>query len=164
MDGIHTRHGLGQVLAFLLDGLHEDLNRILKKPAVPAVEGANRPDAEVADEAWANHRARNDSKVVDTFQGQFKSTVCCDNPACRNVSVTFDPFMSVPTSLPGLGSGGLPPLPARMLLVLFALICGAYALPTYLPTAGPDHTPLWTAACLAGTCRCPSAAATRRVR
>jgi len=89
----YQQHDSQEVVTFLLDGLHEDLNRILTKPAVPAVEGAGRPDAEVADEAWTNHRARNDSKVVDTFQGQFKSTVCCDNPTCGNVSVTFDPFM-----------------------------------------------------------------------
>ena len=31
-------------MAFLLDGLHEDLNRIRKKPYVELKEAVNRPD------------------------------------------------------------------------------------------------------------------------
>jgi len=31
-------------MAFLLDGLHEDLNRIKKKPYVETKEANNRPD------------------------------------------------------------------------------------------------------------------------
>ena len=31
-------------MAFLLDGLHEDLNRILKKPYIELKDGDDRPD------------------------------------------------------------------------------------------------------------------------
>lgn len=57
-----------QLLAFLLDGLHEDLNRIKKKPYVKDKDSNGRPDAELAAEAWHNYRLRNDSVVVDHFQ------------------------------------------------------------------------------------------------
>lgn len=53
---------------------------------------------EVAEEAWRNHRRRNDSVIVDTFHGLFKSTLVC--PECRKISVTFDPFCYLSVPLP----------------------------------------------------------------
>lgn len=53
---------------------------------------------EVAEEAWRNHRRRNDSVIVDTFHGLFKSTLIC--PECRKISVTFDPFCYLSVPLP----------------------------------------------------------------
>ncbi|KAL2803833.1 ubiquitin carboxyl-terminal hydrolase 4 isoform b, partial [Daubentonia madagascariensis] len=52
----------------------------------------------VAKEAWKNHRLRNDSVIVDTFHGLFKSTLVC--PECAKVSVTFDPFCYLTLPLP----------------------------------------------------------------
>ncbi|KAL6272418.1 hypothetical protein ACE6H2_023110 [Prunus campanulata] len=80
-----------QLLAFLLDGLHEDLNRVKHKPYIKSRDADGRPDEDVADEYWANHIACNDSIIVDVCQGQYKSTLVC--PICNKVSVTFDPFM-----------------------------------------------------------------------
>jgi ubiquitin carboxyl-terminal hydrolase 15 len=57
-----------ELLAFLLDGLHEDLNRVKCKPYVEAKDGDGRPDEEVADEYWNYHLARNDSVIVDVCQ------------------------------------------------------------------------------------------------
>ncbi|XXG78580.1 hypothetical protein AAC387_Pa08g2500 [Persea americana] len=87
----YNQHDSQELLAFLLDGLHEDLNRVKVKPYVKSKDADGRPDEEVADEYWANHIARNDSIIVDVCQGQYKSTLVC--PACGKVSVTFDPFM-----------------------------------------------------------------------
>lgn len=88
-----------ELLAFLLDGLHEDLNRILRKPYVEGVTGTPLDkDEEVAAKAWNGHKQRNDSFVVDHFQGQLKSKVVC--PHCANVSITFDPFMYLSLPLP----------------------------------------------------------------
>ncbi|KAI4322496.1 hypothetical protein L6164_022186 [Bauhinia variegata] len=93
-----NQHDSQELLAFLLDGLHEDLNRVKCKPYVEAKDGDERPDDEVADEYWRNHLARNDSIIVDVCQGQYKSTLVC--PVCRKVSVTFDPFMYLSLPLP----------------------------------------------------------------
>uniref|UniRef100_A0A8C7K2T6 ubiquitinyl hydrolase 1 n=1 Tax=Oncorhynchus kisutch TaxID=8019 RepID=A0A8C7K2T6_ONCKI len=49
-----------ELLAFLLDGLHEDLNRVHEKPYVELKDSNGRPDWEVALEAWENHFARFD--------------------------------------------------------------------------------------------------------
>uniref|UniRef100_A0A803MRX8 Ubiquitin carboxyl-terminal hydrolase n=1 Tax=Chenopodium quinoa TaxID=63459 RepID=A0A803MRX8_CHEQI len=87
----YNQHDSQELLAFLLDGLHEDLNRVKDKPYILSKDANGRPDEEVADEYWANHKARNDSIIVDVCQGQYKSTLVC--PVCAKVSVTFDPFM-----------------------------------------------------------------------
>lgn len=85
-----------ELIAFLLDGLHEDLNRVRKKPYIEAKEDDSRPEDVIANESWANYKLRNDSVIVDLFHGQIKSTVVC--PECDKVSVTFDPscYLSVP--------------------------------------------------------------------
>lgn len=57
-----------ELLAFLLDGLHEDLNRVKHKPYFKSKDADGRPDEEIADEYWANHIARNDSIIVDVCQ------------------------------------------------------------------------------------------------
>ena len=59
---------LQELLAFLLDGLHEDLNRVKHKPYKKSKDADGRPDEEVADEYWASHIARNDSIIVDVCQ------------------------------------------------------------------------------------------------
>ena len=87
-----------ELLAFLLDGLHEDLNRIHKKPYIEQTDAEDRPDQVVAMESWDNYRKRNDSVIVDTFHGLLKSTVHC--PECNKISVTFDPFCYLSLPLP----------------------------------------------------------------
>lgn len=62
------------------------------------LSSAGRPDAEVAKEAWDRHLLRNQSFVVDNFQGQLKSKVVC--PDCNRDSITFDPFMFLSVPLP----------------------------------------------------------------
>uniref|UniRef100_A0AAY4C5P7 Ubiquitin carboxyl-terminal hydrolase n=1 Tax=Denticeps clupeoides TaxID=299321 RepID=A0AAY4C5P7_9TELE len=94
----YQQHDSQELLSFLLDGLHEDLNRVKNKEYIELRDAEGRPDQEVAEEAWRNHRRRNDSVIVDTFHGLFKSTLVC--PECRKVSVTFDPFCYLSVPLP----------------------------------------------------------------
>ncbi|KAF8714124.1 hypothetical protein HU200_028131 [Digitaria exilis] len=93
-----NQHDSQELLAFLLDGLHEDLNQVKCKPYEEAKDASGRPDEEVADEYWSNHLARNDSVIVDTCHGQYKSTLTC--PTCSKRSVTFDPFMYLSLPVP----------------------------------------------------------------
>jgi len=92
------QHDSQEFVAFLLDGLHEDLNRVRQKPSVELKESDGRPDEIVSEEAWQRHLLRNNSIIVDLFQGQFKSTLVC--PDCERVSVTFDPMMYLSLPLP----------------------------------------------------------------
>uniref|UniRef100_A0A8D3C427 Ubiquitin carboxyl-terminal hydrolase n=1 Tax=Scophthalmus maximus TaxID=52904 RepID=A0A8D3C427_SCOMX len=94
----YQQHDSQELLSFLLDGLHEDLNRVKNKEYIELRDADGRPDQEVAEEAWRNHRRRNDSVIVDTFHGLFKSTLIC--PECHKVSVTFDPFCYLSVPLP----------------------------------------------------------------
>uniref|UniRef100_A0A8C7VMK8 Ubiquitin carboxyl-terminal hydrolase n=1 Tax=Oncorhynchus mykiss TaxID=8022 RepID=A0A8C7VMK8_ONCMY len=94
----YQQHDSQELLSFLLDGLHEDLNRVKNKEYIELRDADGRPDQEVAEEAWNNHRRRNNSVIVDTFHGLFKSTLVC--PECRKVSVTFDPFCYLSVPLP----------------------------------------------------------------
>ncbi|XP_061592825.1 ubiquitin carboxyl-terminal hydrolase 19 isoform X2 [Cololabis saira] len=94
----YAQHDAQEFMAFLLDGLHEDLNRIQNKPYTETVDSDGRLDEVVAEEAWQRHKMRNDSFVVDLFQGQFKSKLVC--PTCSKVSITFDPFLYLPVPLP----------------------------------------------------------------
>ncbi|TMS40167.1 hypothetical protein L596_006581 [Steinernema carpocapsae] len=94
----YAQHDAQEFLSFLLDGLHEDLNRVRNKPLTGTVEANGRPDRVVAAESWTNHLRRNDSVIVDLFHGQLKSHLEC--PKCNHHSITFDPFMYLPLSLP----------------------------------------------------------------
>jgi ubiquitin carboxyl-terminal hydrolase 4/11/15 len=88
----YAQHDSQELLAFLLDGLHEDLNRIIKKPPVEVL------DTWTPEEAWEGHKKRNDSIIVDLFQGQLKSRLRCPNN--QRVSTVYDPFMYLTVPLP----------------------------------------------------------------
>ncbi|CAI8045180.1 Ubiquitin carboxyl-terminal hydrolase 19 [Geodia barretti] len=96
--GGNSQHDTHEFMSYLIDGLHEDLNRVREKPVTKPVEMEDYPDREVAAESWRLHKKRNDSMIVDLFQGQFKSTLVCQE--CNKESVTFDPFMSLSVPIP----------------------------------------------------------------
>eukprot|EP00658_Telonema_sp_P-2_P027753 TRINITY_DN2137_c0_g1_i3.p1 TRINITY_DN2137_c0_g1~~TRINITY_DN2137_c0_g1_i3.p1 ORF type:complete len:943 (+),score=259.08 TRINITY_DN2137_c0_g1_i3:156-2984(+) len=95
----YDQHDSQELLNFLLDKLHEDLNRIRDKPPTEKIEISDEmPDPEeVAAEAWRRHKLRNDSVIVDNMQAQYKSTIVC--PKCQKVYITFDPYMSLTVPL-----------------------------------------------------------------
>lgn len=82
----------------MIDGIHEDLNRVKKKPIVEQIETDNENDYEVAMMSWENHLKRNQSVIVDLLHGQYKSTIVC--PDCKRISITFDPFNCVSLPIP----------------------------------------------------------------
>jgi len=94
----YQQHDSQELLTFLLDGLHEDLNRVKKKPYIEIKDSGGRPDEEVAAEAWDVYKKRNDSVILDLLHGLLKSTVVC--PECPKISVTFDPFCCLSLPLP----------------------------------------------------------------
>ncbi len=50
----YQQHDAQELLAFLLDGLHEDLNRVHDKPYVELSDSEGRPDVVVAQEVSEN--------------------------------------------------------------------------------------------------------------
>ncbi|KAL4508044.1 hypothetical protein ABPG72_021417 [Tetrahymena utriculariae] len=89
-----------ELLSYLLDGIHEDLNRVKKKPQVNQIESDGQNDLEVALKSWENYQKRNRSIIVDLMVGQFKSTINC--PTCNKISVTFDPYMAISVPVPSI--------------------------------------------------------------
>jgi len=87
----YQQHDAQELLAFLLDGLHEDLNRVHNKPYIEDVEADGRDDEELAMEAWKGYLQRNRSIIVDLFQGQLRNELRCNK--CGHKSLKFDPFM-----------------------------------------------------------------------
>lgn len=83
----YGQHDTQEFIAFLLDGLHEDLNRIKKKPYIEKPDwkpgGGDRELAQLGKACWDGYKKRNDSVIVDLFQGQLKSTLVC--PECHKV-------------------------------------------------------------------------------
>ncbi|KAM3144034.1 hypothetical protein pb186bvf_003798 [Paramecium bursaria] len=94
----NNQHDAQEFLTFLLDQLHEDLNRITKKPYIEIPDNDNRPDIEVSKEQWDIFRKRNNSHIIDTLYGLYKSQLKC--PTCDRISITFDPFAMVSVSIP----------------------------------------------------------------
>eukprot|EP01060_Flectonema_neradi_P038129 TRINITY_DN791_c1_g1_i1.p1 TRINITY_DN791_c1_g1~~TRINITY_DN791_c1_g1_i1.p1 ORF type:complete len:607 (+),score=84.63 TRINITY_DN791_c1_g1_i1:344-2164(+) len=74
-----------EFLVYLLDALHEEVNRVIDKPYI------NKPEIQEAASSWDHHLIRNQSAIVDLFQGMLKSILECDT--CHKVSVAFDPMM-----------------------------------------------------------------------
>lgn len=76
------QHDSQEFLSFLIDGIHEDLNRIIARPnytPTPEEEAEleRLPPQIASDREWRAWRSRNDSIIVDFFQGQFRNRMEC---------------------------------------------------------------------------------------
>lgn len=90
------QHDSQEFCQFLMDGLHEDCNRVKIKPYVEELEGFGMADATAAIETWKKHLLRHDSVIVDRCQGMHRSHLTC--PKCGRESIKFDAFSTI--SLP----------------------------------------------------------------
>ncbi|XP_019326883.1 PREDICTED: ubiquitin carboxyl-terminal hydrolase 8 isoform X4 [Aptenodytes forsteri] len=80
-----------ELLLFLMDGLHEDLNKADNRKRYKEENNDHLDDFRAAELAWRKHKQLNESIIVALFQGQFKSTVQC--LTCHKKSRTFEAFM-----------------------------------------------------------------------
>ncbi|XP_006895372.1 PREDICTED: ubiquitin carboxyl-terminal hydrolase 8-like isoform X1 [Elephantulus edwardii] len=80
-----------ELLLFLMDGLHEDLNKADNRKRHKEENNDHLDDFKAAEYAWQKHKQLNESIIVALFQGQFKSTVQC--LTCHKKSRTFEAFM-----------------------------------------------------------------------
>ncbi|CAG9822731.1 unnamed protein product [Phaedon cochleariae] len=74
-----------ELLCYLLEGLHEDVNMVVEK---------SNPNPKPV----LRFLRMNNSKFVDNFVGQFKSTLRCT--FCGNCSVTFEPIRELYLPIP----------------------------------------------------------------
>jgi ubiquitin carboxyl-terminal hydrolase 8 len=84
------QHDSQEFLNFLLDGIHEDCNLVVKRPSPPPETAEEEARFEKLEDwqasalAWERYLERNSSIVVSLFQGQYKSRLTC--LTCRAVS------------------------------------------------------------------------------
>lgn len=98
-----------EFLRFLLDGLHEDLNRVQEKPPYPKEDPAiaKLPLKKQARFYKEQYTKRFASPILDIFSGQLRSSLKCTK--CGHVSNTWDQFCDLSLSVPdidGDGNGG----------------------------------------------------------
>uniref|UniRef100_A0A8C7SB08 Ubiquitin carboxyl-terminal hydrolase n=1 Tax=Oncorhynchus mykiss TaxID=8022 RepID=A0A8C7SB08_ONCMY len=96
-----------EFLRFLLDGLHNEVNRVTVRPRGSSEDFDHLPDREKGDRMWSKYLEREDSKIVDLFVGQLKSSLTCST--CGYCSTVFDPFwdLSLPIAKKGYGEVSL---------------------------------------------------------
>ncbi|KXJ26614.1 ubiquitin carboxyl-terminal hydrolase 31 [Exaiptasia diaphana] len=94
----YAQHDAQEFLLWLLDKVHEDLNRATKKKYKPNKDNIGRSDECIAQESLSNHMRCNDSIVLDLFQAQYRSSLAC--PKCNQQSTTFDPFLCLSLPIP----------------------------------------------------------------
>lgn len=87
-----------ELFNYLVDTLHEDLNRVIDKPYVETEDSNDRSDDIVSKMHWESFTARNRSVIVDLMYGQLKSRLICQT--CSSVSNTFDPFLALSVPIP----------------------------------------------------------------
>ena len=93
------KNDASEFLIFLLDSLHNDLNRVNNKEYIKLSEKLeNETESQAALRWWKNHLRKNDSIIVDLFQGQIKNKIICEE--CKYNSIIFDPFMILPLNIP----------------------------------------------------------------
>ncbi|KAF9901611.1 ubiquitin-specific protease doa4 [Linnemannia zychae] len=109
------QHDSQEFLSFLLDGLHEDLKltpRLL--PPGTDDEGSEAdearmealPEIEASEIAWQRYLRRDNSIIVNIFQGQYKSRLCCGK--CGKTSTTYNAFMYLTLPVKAKVSGRQP--------------------------------------------------------
>lgn len=123
----YSQQDAQEFLRYLLEGLHEDVNRVTAKPTpiLTDIDDSLRlenkgshclpkriitnplplilvyfkcSDSQKAAEAWKRYLRYEDSRIVDIFVGQLRSTLKCT--VCGNCSVTFDPFWDLSLPIP----------------------------------------------------------------
>lgn len=95
----YDQQDVQEFLTFCLDGLNEDLNRVLTQP-VPTSEELQLEDERLAEQhgdefgaalSWLRYLERGTSFLVDLLQGQLQSSLTCMR--CGHRSRRFDPFL-----------------------------------------------------------------------
>ena len=88
-----------EFITVLLDGLHEDLNRVISKPYYPeGLSGDGTDNESLAAQTIERILSMNNSVIMDIFGGLSCNKVDC--PDCHKSNVTFGSFLTVQVPLP----------------------------------------------------------------
>lgn len=88
-----------ECLRFFLDGLHEDLNRVRRKPKYVEMKDIKGERVSDASERWYQYSQNcGNSEIQDIFGGQLFSESHCGS--CGHKSWTFDVFLDLSVEIP----------------------------------------------------------------
>jgi ubiquitin C-terminal hydrolase len=94
-----------EFLRCLLDGMHNELNRVRRKPKYKQIDCEKEPKMSQS-EVWFRHfRESDDSIISDLFEGQLCSRIVCQK--CGYESLTFDTFMDLSVQIPSKSFGSV---------------------------------------------------------
>ena len=89
-----------EFLSYLLDSLHEDLNKVKTKPYIKTKDLPSDISEEERFKIQKElYLCRNQSLIADLIYGFYKSTVYCPDEKCQNIVKTFEPFNMIALSL-----------------------------------------------------------------
>ena len=92
------QHDAQEFMSRVLEGLGDELNRVLVKEYHELPDSDYKPDVQVARDHWENTLARENHIVTALFTGQLCSRQVCGVTGIS--SVVFDPFFILPVPLP----------------------------------------------------------------
>jgi len=88
-----------EMLKFMLDSFHEDLNRNKNKIYIDLNEQQKDENDEIASKRfWDSHLKKDNSIIIDLFYGQYKNTIFC--PFCNNIYINYDNFYCIELPIP----------------------------------------------------------------
>jgi len=93
----YSQHDSQEFLRHLLEDISLDLNRVKKIPAYKELETKNKSKILLNNEFHKLFTYREDSPVLDVFQGQFCNTFECEN--CKYKTYSFEKFIDIPILL-----------------------------------------------------------------
>ena len=89
-----------EFISYLLDVLHEDLNKVMTKPYIETKDFPEElPEEEQFKIQKDLYLCRNQSLIADLIYGFYKSTLYCPDPNCKNIRKSFEPFNMITLSL-----------------------------------------------------------------
>jgi ubiquitin carboxyl-terminal hydrolase 2 len=87
-----------EFMRFLLDRMHDELNRVKVKPPYKEMKFENLPVEKQSDGWFKYFRERDDSIMTDLFEGQLINALKC--LSCGHETYAFDNFMDLSVEIP----------------------------------------------------------------
>jgi ubiquitin carboxyl-terminal hydrolase 2/21 len=93
----YAQHDAQEFLKALLEGIHEDVNRAVVKPAYKELKADTNVPLQITSTEWYNYMlGRDNSIVTDLFGGQLLSKTTCTH--CGYESIAFDNYWDLSVS------------------------------------------------------------------